>query len=329
MGLLPENCNYLFQEETIMTKKIIAALMALVLLFAFAACGSKTNGDTTTTEADTIEDITSEDITEEPATDATEASATDASATDATEASATDASATDASATDASSADASESETETTEAPKAPQTKAEIVAYFNDAVNGIKKDAKSATRNYSKISLAGSTKLPGWANTAAKLVGGADKFIDDQLAKNSKGSETFTGSQIKETYPVEGESWASKLTEADVKSATCTESNGKYTITIVTVNDNTSENAKHGSGHAPKAFNVPLPATINENVPGFAKNMIGGSAAMEYPSSTYKIVVDAKTGHVESANTDLYWTIHFGTDTTLPFRTQDSWTIKY
>ena len=104
---------------------------------------------------------------------------------------------------------------------------------------------------------------------------------------------------------------------------------GKYTITIKTVSDPASQNATHGSGHAPKAFNVPLPATINENVPGFAKNMIGGTAAMEYPSSTFTIVVDAETGHVESATSDLYWTIHFGSDTTLPFLTQDSWTIKY
>ena len=308
-------------------KKILAILLALSMLAMFAACGAK-NAPETTTEAESTEEITEEITSEEITDEVTSESATEAASE---EASATEATTEAASASEAASeTEATEAESEsTTEAPKAPQSKEEIVAYFNEASNKIKTDAKSVTRNYSKISLNGSTKLPGWANTAAKLVGGADKFIDDQLAKNSKGSETFTGADIKATYPVEGESYASKLTAADVKSATCTEKNGKYTITVTTVADATSETAAHGKGHAPKAFNVPLPAVINENVPGFAKNMIGGSAAMEYPSSTFTIVVDAKTGRVESATSDLYWTIHFGTDTVLPFRTQDSWTIKY
>ena len=301
-------------------KKLIAILAALAIVLTLAACGAKTNDETTTTEPEVTEEITEEVVTDEVTEAPTDADESTEAPEESTE------------APDESKEDASETESETeeaTEAPKAPQTKEEIVAYFNEASNKIKTDAKSVTRNSSKISLAGSTQLPGWVNTVARVVGGADAFIDDQLTKNSKGSETFTGAQIKATYPVEGESYASKLTAADVKSATCTEKDGKYTITIVTVADATSQNAAHGQGHAPKAFNVPLPATINENVPGFAKNMIGGTAAMEYPSSTFKIVVDAKTGHVESANSDLYWTIHFGTDTTLPFRTQDSWTIKY
>ena len=299
-------------------KKLIAILAALAIVLTLAACGAKTNDETTTTEPEVTEEITEEVVTDEVTEAPTDADESTEAPEESTE------------APDESKEDASETETEeATEAPKAPQTKEEIVAYFNEASNKIKTDAKSVTRNSSKISLAGSTQLPGWVNTVARVVGGADAFIDDQLTKNSKGSETFTGAQIKATYPVEGESYASKLTAADVKSATCTEKDGKYTITIVTVADATSQNAAHGQGHAPKAFNVPLPATINENVPGFAKNMIGGTAAMEYPSSTFKIVVDAKTGHVESANSDLYWTIHFGTDTTLPFRTQDSWTIKY
>lgn len=315
-----------------MSKKIIAALMALVLLFAFAACGTKTNGDTTTTEADTelTEEITSEDIS--VVTDATEASSedvTEASSADATEASSADA--TEASAADTTkAADASESETEsTTEAPKAPQTKAEIVAYFNNAVNGVKKDAKSATRNYSKIKLAGSMTLPSAINGVLKLLGGADEFVGGQLEKNSKGSETFTGSGIKDTYPVEGETYASKLTEADVKSATCTEKDGKYTITIVTVADGKSDSIKHGQGHAPKAFNVVLPGVVNDNIPGVASGIVG-TATMNYPSSTAKIVVDAKTGKVLTANYDLYWTINFDkAGVIIPFVTSDSWTIKY
>ena len=302
-------------------KKIIAILAALSLIASLAACGAKTDDETTTEP--TSEDVVTTEAPTESDTEAPEESTTEA--TEAPEESTTEA---EESKKDDEKEDKTEKES-TTEAKKAPQTKEEIVAYFNEASNKIKTDAKSATRNYSKIRLAGSTTLPSWVNTVARVVGGADSFIDDQLTKNSKGSETFTGAQIKSTYPVENESYASKLTPADVQSATCKENNGKYTITIKTVSDPASQNAAHGKGHAPKAFNVPLPATINENVPGFAKNMIGGTAAMEYPSSTFTIVVDAETGHVESSTSDLYWTIHFGSDTTLPFLTQDSWTIKY
>ena len=305
-------------------KKFLAIFAALAIVLSFAACGAK-NNEPETTEPLT-EELTSEEAVATPE-DAGAATATEAEGKEATETEAETTAADNAETTEAAAASATDEET--TEAPKAPQTKEEIVAYFNEASNKIKTDAKSATRNYTKSSLAGNTQLPGWVNTLARVVGGADSFIDDQLSKNSKGSETFTGAQIKSTYPVENESYASKLTPADVQSATCTENNGKYTITIKTVSDPTSQNVAHGTGHAPKAFNVPLPATINENVPGFAKNMIGGTAAMEYPSSTFTIVVDAETGHVESATSDLFWTIHFGSDTTLPFRTQDSWTIKY
>ena len=298
-------------------KKILALLLAAGMIFALCACGNKTEEPTTT---EIVEQSATETATEAAGTDES-TSAAPAESTSAAPGESTTA------APDATTEAASETTTEA--AAKKPETKEEIVEYFNKASNNIKTSAKSVTRNYSKISLAGSTQLPGWVNTVARVVGGADSFIDDQLSKNSKGAETFTGAQIKSTYPVENESYASKLTPADVQSATCTENNGKYTITIKTVSDPTSQNAAHGTGHAPKAFNVPLPAVINENVPGFAKNMIGGTAAMEYPSSTFTIVVDAETGHVESATSDLYWTIHFGSDTTLPFLTQDSWTIKY
>ncbi len=218
----------------------------------------------------------------------------------------------------------------TAAAAKAPQTKEEIVAYFNTAINGVKKGAKSVTHHYSKISLNGATKLPSWANSVLKLLGGADKFINDQLTKNSKGEETLTGSAaIKASFPVEGESWSSKLTAADVQSAVLKESNGKYMIRITTVADAKSANVKHGEGHAPKAFNVILPSVVNDNVPSAAASLVGGTAEMNYPSSTVTVTVDAATGRVLKADYDLKWTINFGTDTIIPFTTLDSYTINW
>lgn len=293
-----------------MAKKLIAIVMALALVLSFAACGG--NGDDTTTAPETT-------------TDPFDAFGEETTAAPAEDPSATDASAPVADDTTAAPADAT-----TAAAAKAPQTKEEIVAYFNTAINGVKKGAKSVTHHYSKISLNGATKLPSWANSVLKLLGGADKFINDQLTKNSKGEETLTGSAaIKASFPVEGESWSSKLTAADVQSAVLKESNGKYMIRITTVADAKSANVKHGEGHAPKAFNVILPSVVNDNVPSAAASLVGGTAEMNYPSSTVTVTVDAATGRVLKADYDLKWTINFGTDTIIPFTTLDSYTINW
>lgn len=297
-----------------MAKKLIAVIMALALVLSFAACGGKDDSTTTTAPETTVDPFESfGDETTVPEAESTEAVSSDDESTTVVDASAV-----------------SETEEQSTEASAAPQTKEEVVAYFNTAINGVKKGAKSVTHHYSKISLNGATKLPGWANTVMKVLGGADKFIDDQLTKNSKGEETFTGSEaIKAGFPVEGESWSSKLTAADIKDFAIKESDGKYMIRLTTVADGKSSTVKHGGGHAPKAFNVVLPGVVNDNVPGVAANLIGGTAEMNYPSSTVTVTVDIATGRVLKADYDLKWTINFGTDTIIPFTTLDSYTINW
>lgn len=300
-----------------MAKKLIAVLMALALVLSFAACGGK-DDDTTTAPETTVDPF--EAFGEE--TTASEED-TGAEITDVSD----ESNAPEESTTEAATAASDES---TTAASAAPKTKEEVVAYFNTAINGVKSGAKSVTHHYSKISLNGSTTLPGWANTVMKVLGGADKFIDDQLTKNSKGEETFNGSaEIKAGFPVEGESWSSKLTAADVKDFAIKESDGKYMIRLTTVADGKSSTVQHGQGHAPKAFNVVLPGVVNDNVPSVAANLIGGTAEMNYPSSTVTVTVDIATGRVLKADYDLKWTINFGTDTIIPFTTLDSYTINW
>ncbi|MCR5522023.1 MAG: hypothetical protein K6F64_00070 [Clostridia bacterium] len=308
-------------------KKIIAVMMALAIVLSFAACGAKENAETTAATEATEPEI---------ATEATEATETASQ----TEESLTDESAASEEATEASTAAESESSTEateaettteketesTTEAKKAPEGKAEIVKYFNESINKVKPDAKSITQNYSKITLAGSMTLPSAINGVLRLLGGADKFIGDQLAKNSKGKEVLSD---KKAFPVENETWSSKLTEGDVKSATCTEKDGVYTITITTVADGKSSSVTHGQGHAPKAFNVVLPGVVNDNIPGVAAGIVG-TAAMNYPSSTVKVTVDAETGHVLTAVYDSYWTINFDkAGVVIPFLTSTSYNIAW
>lgn len=213
-------------------------------------------------------------------------------------------------------------------ASKAPQGTAEIVAYFNTAVNKVKTNAKTVEQKSVTNYLASATTISSGIKGVYNMLGG-DSWLDGMLKDNSQGAATYTGADIKAKFPVEGEAYASKLTASDVKSASCTEKNGVYTIKITTVADAKSSNVKHGEGHAPKAFNVILPGVVNDNIPGVAKKLVG-TASMNYPESTAVITVDAKTGNVLTAEYDLKWTINFDDmGIILPFGSKSIYTIKW
>ena len=311
-----------------MTKKIIALVLALCFVFAFAACKKdKDNGDTTTGEPNTS--ANGETVANDESTDAEPASGDESTEAE------TDASGNTVAPEETKKDNQGGNQGGSSTASK-PATKAEIVAYFNKAINGVKPNAKSVTRvsetNYRNGNITG---VPSFVD---KLVGGIDSFVDGQLKKNSKGSETFSNSAaIKANFPVENESWSSKLTANDVASATCTEAGGVYTITIKTVADKASSNVHHGSGHAPKVFSVVLPSVINDQfssgvLKSVAKTFKIGTAQMEYPSGTVTVKVDAKTSRVINATYDAKWTIHLplGDEmVVLPFGTKSIYNIAY
>lgn len=303
-----------------MSKKIIAILLALSFVFAFAACGGSGDEETTTAPVETTEDpFAAVEDTDAPVTDVTEA--TDA--------------ASEADTSDVSTADTSDASVEeTTEAANAmPETKEEIVAYFNTAVNNAKKNSKSIHSNYMVHAVAGEvTGVPGVIDT---VLGGTGNFISGFMGPDeSKADVTWTSAADKNAYfPVEGETWASKLTAADVKDAKIVEKDGKWLVRITTVADGKSSTVKHGQGHAPKAFNVVLPAVVDENIPGaVAKIFSIGTTEMNYPSSTVTVTIDPATGNVTHANYMMYWTIniHLGDNVVvLPFSTENDYDINW
>ncbi len=312
-----------------MTKKIIALVLALCFVFAFAACKKdKDNSDTTAAEANTSangETIANDESSEAESVSGDESTEPQTDASGNTVAPEETKKGTQGSGSQGGISTASK-----------PSTKAEIVAYFNKAINDVKPNAKSVTRvsetNYR------SGKITGVPSLVETFVGDIDEFVDGQLKKNSKGSETFSNSAaIKANFPVENESWSSKLTANDVASATCTEAGGVYTITIKTVADKASSNVHHGSGHAPKVFSVVLPSVINDQfssgvLKSVAKAFKIGTAQMEYPSSTVTVKVDAKTSRVINATYDAKWTIHLplGDEmVVLPFGTKTIYNIAY
>ncbi|MBQ7116393.1 MAG: hypothetical protein IJN94_08265 [Clostridia bacterium] len=212
-------------------------------------------------------------------------------------------------------------------APADKNDKAAIVAEFNKAVNSVKSKAKTVEQKGVTNYLAGQTETGG-LKTIYNTLGG-DSWLDGMLRDNSQGAATYTGADITAKFPVEGQTWSSKLTADDVKEANRSEKNGVITITITTIADEKSENVKVGEGHAPKAFNVVLPGVVNDNIPGIAKSL-AGTASMAYPESTAKITVDAKTGNVITADYDMKWTINFDKmGVVLPFGTKAEYTVKY
>jgi len=308
-----------------MSKKIIAILLALSLVFAFAACGGKDDAETTTVPVETTEDpFAAGDETTEASVDVDATAASEEATTEAVD------------TTDASVAtsDVSASEEATTEAANAmPQTKEEIVAYFNTAVNNAKAKSKSIHSNYMVHAVAGEvTGVPGVIDT---VLGGTGNFISGFMGPDeSKANVTWTSAADKNAYfPVEGETWASKLTAADVKDAKIVEKDGKWLIRITTVADGVSSNIQHGKGHAPKAFNVVLPAVVDENIPGAVAKLFSiGTTEMNYPSSTVTVTVDPATGNVTHANYMMYWTIniHLGDSVVvLPFSTENDYNINW
>lgn len=209
--------------------------------------------------------------------------------------------------------------------------KASVVAEFNKAINSVKTSAKSVQQKNVTNYLADKDKVVipgGLIGSIYSGLGGGD-WLDGMLRDNSQGEATYTGADIKAKFPVEGEDYASKLTEADVEKAERSEANGVVTITITTIADAKSDSVKHGEGHAPKAFNVILPGIVNDNIPGAAKSLVG-TAAMDYPSSTIVVKIDKATGNVISADYDLKWTINFDKmGIVLPFGTKASYTVSY
>lgn len=120
----------------------------------------------------------------------------------------------------------------------APSTKAEIVKYYNDAMNKL----HSSKAGFSKK-----------RHTDLGSLEGAEKIMSISVAKDAVynflgvGDKTFTNKKGEAKYLTNA-----ALTEADVKSATCTPNGSTYTITL-TLNDGKSSASDSG-----KSDNSPL-----------------------------------------------------------------------
>lgn len=180
----------------------------------------------------------------------------------------------------------------------ATKTTAEAVNIYNTAANKIKSNAKSITRNYSKMqSLPEYLQLPSAIDSLGKWA--IEKFV-----KGSDEPATFTSKdEIMAYFPISGESYTSHLTSDMVKSTSFKDTGKTYEITFVLYNDKLTS-PKKGTGYA-GVFNTVSASTFEEiNVPGtkFESVKINGI------NGKIQCMIDKATGYVTKAiytNTDV------------------------
>ena len=211
-------------------------------------------------------------------------------------------------------------------------SQADILAYFNTAINKVKPNAKQITLNSEVNSTAGgiSGNLPG------TLTSMADGLIADNMGPKDLSSldpglvNATTTDQKNAMFPVENESWSSKLTADDISSATYTEADGKYTITILVKEDAPSTDTAHGSGHNGKVFSVIMPSIVTDNA-GPAASLIK-DVKTGHKDGKIVVTVDKETGNVETAPYSFAWTLSLralGMEVSIPFGLEKNFTITW
>ena len=183
-------------------KKLIAVMLALVLLGLFASCGKGANdpepADATTAEATTketepveITEAVTEETTEEVIEETTEEETTAPAETT--------------------------TEPETEEASRAPKTKAEVIAYLNDALDAVKAERPGLTKAYKRDAAGDISGLPGWLSN----------IISQNETKTYQKGADYT-----DVFPAAGYSWSSRLRESDVTGFSIEEDGNYYDIRV-------------------------------------------------------------------------------------------------
>lgn len=270
-------------------KKILALLLAAALLFSFAACGKDdTTADTTTTTAADEIDTTAAPVEEDTTAALAEGDVTAAPVEGDTTAATVEGETTVAE--------------ESTVPAAAPATAEEIVAYYNNAVN----KAYAARVGFNKERYTDNEELN--AGFLLKTFG--------DLVYSFMG----IGAENKYTMDVTKGQWEddvphhylrkSTLSTSDITSATCTESNGKYTIkfNVKPGNSKASKNESYNNspidkcgicvGDLDKSYFDHKTAPVIYAAVG---QVVSGAVIEEsYDNATIVAVIDVATGHLVS-----------------------------
>ncbi len=253
--------------------KIIALLMALVLVFSFAACG----GNDEPTETNTENGAVTEDAAVPGDVDNTADSAASEGASGDTQASG------ETQANGESKNDAAQNNsTSTNGAIAQPADKAAGVKVFNDALAKVSSTKTYVDRKLTKRNLT--------------IVGDLDNLgpISDTFAKGSGNVNVKLSS----------------LSASDVKSFSCTPSGNNYVMTFKLNNVSGGQELKHGKGGYMYFLTMDEVATvvnqIGKQVGGdsFEVNIKKDKSSLSLQSGTLVVTVDKTTGKMSKAVLD-------------------------
>lgn len=214
----------------------------------------------------------------------------------------------------------------------ASSSTAEIVNYFNKAINNVKPSAKKVTLNYEKNSEAGGIE----GNLPKSLTSIANSLIASNMGEKDLSKldpamvNATTTAQKNAMFPVENESWSSKLTADDVQKAEVKDNGSTYTITLYIKADEPSTNTAHGQGHNGKVFSVIMPSIVTDNA-GPAANIIK-EVKTGHKDGKVTVTVDKATGNVTAANYYFVWTLSLkalGAELSIPFGLEKQFTIAW
>ena len=154
---------------------------------------------------------------------------------------------------------------------------------------------------------------------------------DKDLSKLDPGLvNATTADQKNAMFPVENESWSSKLTADDVDSATVTDNGSTYEIVIKVKADEPSEATAHGQGHNGKVFSVIMPSIVTDNA-GPATTFID-DVKTGHKDGVIKVTVDKATGNVTHANYQFFGTLPLkalGASISIPFGLDKDFTTAW
>lgn len=269
-------------------KKALALILTAVILMSFTACtkfefvvhlGGTPSQQTGTNEtpAPVPDTNTNTNTTPEATTAASQEATTAASTPEGTT----------AASQETTTAPATQEATTAAPAPSgAPQGTAAILNYYNTAANNIKAKAKSVTRNYEDYQH-NEDKL-----ALPSLLQSAGKSLIGSFLKKNETPHTYEGDDVKNFY-LPGESYVSKLTEADIKSAECKDNGKEYEITIIT---NTQKNPTYGQGVSAGFEIIKTDDVMN------AAGFIVKTFDTEYYDCKIQCKVDKATGNITWLN---------------------------
>ena len=175
----------------------------------------------------------------------------------------------------------SESKADNNASTGAPSSKADIVKLYNESANKIKTNASKVTRNFEDLQHNSEyTEMPG----ALQSIGSG---LISSFLKKDETPVDYTGADINANFPVKGESYVSKITEADLADATCSDDGTNYNITL-----KFNECTDPTTNGCAVAFNIIKPEEV------YSAAKVVKSFSVRYYDATIECKIDKATGNM-------------------------------